>query len=185
MSEVKYRVRLDTRQARGDLRGMVRDAKRTAGAVSQRIRSTVGAGLRYTGIGAAIGGGIGAVRSTAQSGIGDVLGETTSQLGFELGESILGNLNEEARAAKSAREETIRTFAFAAGQQGQVPQGAKDFFNSVRRVRLQEEQGRELILGDADFYGPGLPELGSKLAETVGNSLRDGFNMLADTVKRF
>ncbi len=185
MTETKYRVRLDTRQARGDLRGMMRDAKRTAGAVGQRIRSTVGQGLRFTGVGAAIGGGIGAIRATAASGIGDVMGETTSRLGFQLGEYISGDLNEQARASKSAREETIQAFALQAGATGQVPQGAKAFFNSIRDIRLQREKGAELIRGDAAFYGPGAGDLGGQLKTAISNALRDGFGLLKGTIEKY
>ena len=185
MTETKYRVRIDTRGARNDLRGMVRDAKRTSGAVGQRIRSTVGAGLRFAGVGAAIGGGIGAIRATASSGIGDVLGETTSQFGFQLGEYLSGDLNEEARAAKSAREETIQAFALQAGQSGQVPPGARQFFESVRDLNLQRERGVELIRGDSNFYGPGAQELGPQLLSGISNAIRDGFNVLRGTVERF
>lgn len=185
MSETKYRVRLDTRQAKGDLRGMVRDAKRTAGAVGQRIRSTVGQGLRFAGVGAAIGGGIGAIRATASSGIGDVLGETTSRVGFNIGEYFSGSLNEEARAAKSAREETIQAFAYQTDLQGKIPAGARAYFNSIRQIRLREERGREMILGDASFYGPGAPELAGRLGEGVSDALRSGFEMLSQTIRNF
>jgi len=184
MTETKYRVRLDTRQARGDLRGMMRDAKRTAGAVGQRIRSTVGAGMRFAGVGAAIGGGIGAIRSAASSGIGDILGETTSQLGFKLGEYVSGDLNEQARAAKSAREETIQAFALQAGTLGQVPQGAKAFFNSIRDIRETRARGEEIIRGDSSFYGPGAGDLAGKLRSGLGDALRDGFNVLKSTLEK-
>lgn len=185
MSETKYRIRLDTRQARGEMRNMLRDGKRTAAGLGQRVRSTIGAGLRFSGIGAAIGGGIGAIRATASSGIGDVIGETTSRLGFQLGEFASGDLNEKARATKSAREETIQAFALQAGTLGQVPAGAKSFFNSVRARQLQYEKGRELILGDDSFYGPGAGDLFSKLPEGLGNAIRDGFNTLKQTIERF
>lgn len=184
MSETKYRVRLDTRQARGDLRGMMRDAKRTAGAVGQRIRSTVGSGLRFAGVGAAIGGGIGAIRSAASSGVGDIIGESTEQLGFKLGEYISGDLNEQARASKSAREETIQAFAYQAGALGSVPPAAKAFFNSTRQIRQQYEKGVELIKGDSDFYGPGAGDLVTSVRTGLSDAVRDGFNALKAALEK-
>ena len=59
--EAKVRVRLDTRRAQSELRGLLTESRRTAGRIGSKLRGTVGRGLGVVGLGAGIGTGRNAV----------------------------------------------------------------------------------------------------------------------------
>ena len=91
--ETKVKVRLDTRQAKSQLTGLVRESARSAGRLTNNIRSVVGKGLGAVGMGTAIGTGISAVRGATESGVGDVIGESLGGFGKMAEEFFLGDLN--------------------------------------------------------------------------------------------
>jgi len=181
--EAKVKVRLDTKQAKGDLRDLTRDAAQAAGRVGGTIRGAVGKGLGVVGLGGGIGAGLAAVRGSTSSGFGDVIGESLGGIGAQLAESFLGNLDEDARATKSAREETIQAFGSIAGStKGGIPPGAQNYFNQIKSLRLQEEKGKELFERDERFRGPGVEDMidriMSGLGEMVSKAVQDLKNKL-------
>lgn len=165
--ETKVKVRLDTRQAKGELSGLVRESARTAGRVSSNIRATVGKGLGFVGIGAGVGTGLAAVRGATQSGIGDVIGEAFGPLAAQLKGLVLGPLTADAAGSRAAREETIQAFGAIAGSmnggRGGIPPGAVEWFNNVKSLRVLEETGREAFEKDTRFSGAGVDELLKRL----------------------
>lgn len=183
--EAKVRVRLDTSRAKGELRDLTNRAERTAGRVAGGVRNAVSRGLGVVGIGAGIGAGVTAVRGATESGFGDVVGEALGGLGARISDFFLGSLDEEARAAKSAREETIAAFGAIAGATGKIPPGAKAFFDSVESLRLQEEKGRDLIRRHKDFQGPDTGELIDRILDGIGRLLTEAVDALADKLNPF
>lgn len=178
--EAKVRVRLDTGQAKSDLRGLVREAQNSSGRVAAGVRNALGRGFRAIGLGAGIGTGLAAVRGATQSGFGDVIGEAFGGFGANLAEFFLGDLDDKARAARAAREETIQAFGTITGITGSVPPGARAFFDSVRTLRLQEEEGRGIIERDERFRGPGIGEFVDRIMAKVGEIIAQAVDALAE-----
>ena len=152
MAETRVKVRLDTGQAKADLDGLTREASRTAGRAGGRIRAAVGRGLGLVGAGAAVGAGISAVRGATESGVGDVIGEAFGGYGKQLEQFFLGNMADGAKADRSAREATIQAFAAQVGaNNGVIPPGAKEYFDQVRSLHMEREEGRSAIERDERF----------------------------------
>ena len=148
VDETKVRVGLDTKQASGQLRGFVRESERAAERVSLGVRGALGKGLGFVGLGGAIGVGLGAIKGATASGLGDILGESLGRVGAEIENAIFGDLSAEARASAKAREATVQSFgmvAGASGSDGGMPPGAREFYESIRRVNLQMELGRKKL----------------------------------------
>jgi len=184
--ETKVKVRLDTRQAKTELGGLVRESARAAGKVASGIRSTVGRGLGVVGFGAAFGTGVSAVRGATESGVGDVVGEALGGIGAQVSEFLLGDLDENARATKSAREEMIQAFGAIGGGmnggKGGIPPGAPEFFASVKSIHTQRERGREVFERDERFRGPGVGDLVSRIGEVIGTELIKAVDYLASLI---
>ena len=179
MSETKFKVKIDTGQAKGQLRGLTKEASRVASGVSGRIRSFVGRGMTAVGLGAGLGAGIAAVRQVASSGIGDVVGEYTTHAGAMANEALTGDFDDKARASQSAREQTMQVFALQAGQTGVVPQGAFEFYNGIKALREQEELGRSKIAQDERFYSKAAPgDLWDQATTSLSQAVMDGFEWL-------
>ena len=182
--ETKVKVKLDTRQAKAELSGLVRESARAAGKVASGIRSTVGRGLGAVGFGAAIGTGVSAVRGATESGIGDVVGEALGGVGAQISEFVLGDLDENARATKSAREETIQAFGAIAGGmnggKGGMPPGAQEFFTSVKSLRVQQERGREVFERGLDRVGLG--DIVTRIGSVIGTELGKAVDNLVSKI---
>lgn len=184
-NEAKFRVRMDTRQAKGELRALVRDAAQTSGKVAKGVSSAVGRGLGVVGLGAGVGTGLAAVRASTESGFGDTVNEALGGIGAQINEFFLGDLDEKARASKSAREETIQAFGAIAGARGAIPPGANNFFQQVRSLREQEEKGKQLFERDERFRGPGVGDIVDRVMEGLGALLAEAVNNLASALNPF
>ena len=176
--QANVRLTLDTSQAKSELGGFVRDANRMAGRVSSGIRSTIGKGLGLVGLDGTYSSALGAVRGSTESGVGDVIGEAFGGYGRQIEQFFLGNLGEHARAARSAREETISAFGQIAGARDAIPAGAKQFFNSVSRIHQQAERGRTLFETNDEFRGPGVSELMDRITNVLATELRKAVDYL-------
>jgi len=181
--EAKVRVRLDTKGAKGDLGGLVRQGKAAAGRIGSNLQGAVRGGMgigKSIGVGAGIGAGLAAVKGASSSGIGDLIGESFGGIGASLNEFFLGDIDDKARAAKSAREETINAFGAIAGQTNQIPPGAQQFFNQVKGLRENEEKGRSLFEQNDNFRGPGVGAMIDRIGTMLGGLLSDAVDALAD-----
>lgn len=178
--ETKVRVRIDTTQAKSELAGLVKDARTASGKVSKIYRSTIGRGLNAVGLGVGFGAGVEAIRGATASGVGDVVGEALGGLGVQLEQMFLGNLGQDARASRAAREESIQALGAIAGAQNKIPPGAKAFFDSVKSLRLQEERGRTLFEMNDDFRGPGIGDLIDRVMRGFADLLSKAVDALAD-----
>ena len=184
--ETKFRVKLDASRAKSELGSLVREGARAAGKVASGIRATVGKGIGAVGFGAAVGTGISAVRGATEGGVGDIVGESLSSLGANIAEFFLGDLNEDAKASKSAREETIQAFGAIAGSmnggKGGVPPGSFEFYTNVKSLRMQEERGREVFETNKDFHGPGIGDLVSRIGSVIGKELSNAVDYLVSLI---
>lgn len=183
--ELKIRVTLDTTQAKSDLTGLTHEAARTAGGIASSLKDTVGKGLGVVGLGTAVGAGAAALRGSTESGVGDVVGEALGGYGKQLERFFLGDLGMDARASRSAREESIQAFGAIAGAQNKIPPGAKAFFDSVKSLRMQEERGRQLFEENNDFRGPGIGDLVERIMKGVGELVAKAVDALADKLNPF
>lgn len=186
--ETKVKITLDTRQAQSDLRNLTQQSSRTSMKIGKRLRGVVRGGLRMTGLGVGIGAGVQAVRGASESGFGDVFGELLGGVGAQLAETIFGDLDETARATKSAREETIQAFGSIAGSmnggKGGIPPGAREFFSNVRSLRMDEERGREIF--EREFRAD--TEIGdiiTRIIEGLGTLIDAGFTRLGEILNPF
>jgi hypothetical protein len=179
-NEAKFRLRLDTDMAKRSMDALVKKGKSTGQKLGSDLRSSITGGL---GLGAGIGAGMAAIKGTTASGFGDVVSESLGGLGAQLSEFFLGDLPQDARASRAAREETIQAFGAIAGATGEIPPGAKQFFDSVRSLRMQEETGRHMINKFDDFRGKGLEELINRIMTGLSDLLRDAVDALAEKLK--
>lgn len=183
--ETKVRLKLDTEQAKAEMNSLMKDATKMAGRIGSGIRSTVGKGLGYVGLGGAIGTGMAAVQSATQSGVGDIVGESLGGLGARMQEFFLGDLPQDARASKAAREETIQAFGAIAGHTGKVPPQAAQYFASVKSLRMEEEQGRHLFEKDDQYRGKGMEEIIDKICTAIGGYIKSGIERLGEILNIF
>ena len=182
-NDAKVRVRLDTRQAKGDLKSMTTEAARTAKRVGGRIRGAVGGALGAVGLGGGIATGMAAVKGATASGFGDALSESFGGIGAMIERKLLGDKGSEARADSRAREETINAFAAVAGHTGKIPAGAKSFFDQVRTLRLEEEKGKKMFEEDERFRSVSLSETTAQILDGLKEIGRDMVNELWELIK--
>jgi len=167
MAEAKVKVRVDTRQAKGDLKAMTKEAAQTATRVGGRIRGAVGGALGAVGLGGGIATGMAAVKGATSSGFGDALSESFGGIGAMVERKLLGDKGSEARADGRARDETINAFAAVAGHTGKIPAGAKPFFDNIRSLRMEEEKGRKMFEEDERFRSVGFEDLTTQIMKGV------------------
>ncbi len=183
--ETKVRLKLDTEQAKVELRALVGEATKVAGRVGTGLRSTISRGLGMAGLGGAFGAGIATVQAATQSGVGDIVGESLGGIGARLQEMMLGDLPQDARATRAAREETIQAFGAIAGHTGKIPPQAHQYFTSVRSLRMEEEQGRFLFEKDEAFRGKGIEDVIDQVCTRLGALISDGIRQLGEYLNPF
>ncbi len=183
--EAKIRVRLDTTQAKADLASLNREGERAAEEMSTAFGDSVlGKGLKYAGAGVVAAAGYQLAKPTL-GGLGDMMGESLGGIGANIAQLVFGDLDEKARAAKRAREETQDAFALVAGARGSIPPEARTFFNAVSKLRIQEEAGREMFARDDQFRGPGIGSLVDRIMSGVGRMIADAAETIADRLNPF
>lgn len=192
MSETTtFKLRLEDRQATAALQRLQLQAKNTAGRIGRGIRDSISGGVRNVvqgaGLGVGIGTGIAAVRQSTGSGFTDILSETLGPVGAALNEAILGQADDEARAGRAARNEVKDAFAYQIGANGgKIPQGAVDMYNSIRDLRLKQEQGRSAIDQDPRFAGGvDVEKFAGKIVKMLAKEMRDTAKWMLDQLNPF
>ena len=184
--EAKVRVRLDTRQAKSELRGLTRSAAATAGRVGTGIRSAVGRGLGIVGLGGGVGIGLGAVKAATSSGFADVIGEALGGIAARCATKVLGEgAVQDARASKTSRDETIQAFGLLTQGGTQVPPGAMNYFNQIKVLHLEKEKVAQMFREDDNFRGPKLDEVIKKIMTALGTLLSEAIDTLASKLIPF
>jgi hypothetical protein len=160
--EAKVKVRLDTKQAKGELRGLTKEGSKTAGRVGAGIRSALSRGIGVVGLGALAGVGFsaarGALRGPTESGIGAIAGEMFGGLGHRFAQGALGaeRLAQAAGAAR-ARQEIIQGYAHVVGHRGlgaPLPGGMISDFQQRQRFHADEARGAGRIMADPALRDP-------------------------------
>lgn len=182
MKETKVRVRLDTSQAKGEMREVKREGQRTAGSISEGLSATIRRGFAMTGAGAAFAGGVGVARAAVSGGMGDAFGGAFSMLSASLNDYLLGSIDDEQRAIRSARDQTIEAFAPVAGMLNGVPPEAQQFFQAVRTLEFEKEKGRSLIMSDPAFQGAGFTDIFVQMGEQIGSAVADAISSKIDAL---
>lgn len=181
--QAEVKLKLDTRQAKGDLRDLAKRAQKTGGRIAGGVRRAVGKGMGAVGLGGGIGVGMAAVRGATSSGVGDVVGESFSAIGAQLNEFFLGNMDDEARAKRKAREETIQAFGYQAGVENAIPAGAKNFFDQRVAEYREEEEGRSRFEAHGDFSGPQFDDILKRIMTGISGMLATAVDKLAEALQ--
>ncbi len=184
--DATFRLVIDTKSAEAALAGVAKAAEREATRTGKSLRASIGKGLGFVGLGGALGAGASAFRGATQSGVADVIGEALGPVGARLEEFFLGDLNNEARASRAAREEITQQFSAIAGAQGwkEVPPDVRAYYNNIKTLRDQEEKGRELFRQSSELHGPGITEIIDRVMKGIGSMVADGFKALGDRLLR-
>lgn len=184
--EAKFRLRIDAEEAKRKLKELANEAAASGGRVADRVRGALGRGLSMVNpASGATGAAAAAIRGPTAGGIGDVLGEALGPLGAQVEKFFLGDMGAEAKAAKFAREDAIGNFAQMAGRSGQVPAGAKAYFDQVKGLQLEQEKGRKLFEQNKDFYGASPEDLMKRITDAVATLLRDACDYLISKINPF
>lgn len=144
--EAKVRVRLDTRQAKGDLRGLNKEASKSAGKLGASARGALGRGLGVIGFGGlGVAAGLSAIGGPTMGGLGDVMGLGMRSMGESMSARVWGDLDEKGRADRRAAELVTQLYKTSAVETGKFPPQAMDAFKFHRAMFLKEELGATRI----------------------------------------
>tara|TARA_R100000458_G_scaffold59708_2_gene71306 strand:+ start:1373 stop:1915 length:543 start_codon:yes stop_codon:yes gene_type:complete len=175
MKDAKVKVELNTDPAKSELKKLAKEGKDSAG----RVNDALGGGFgRAATLGAAAGVGFGLAQRAASRVAGfmpDVISEAT--VGFRSGIDIsLGG--PEARAAKSAREQTKSAYAEIIGRMKEptVTPGMRNYYNNVRELREITERGNAAI--DEQLGGNVVKDAFEMLVEAITSGFQDVINAL-------
>lgn len=179
----KIRVQLDTSDAQREMDRMAKGALAAGGRVATAVKGHVMRGLGYVGLGTAVGSGIAALRGATQAGVGDVMSEAFGGIGLDIAEGLLGDLNERARASKSARDETIGAFSQIVGATGKIPAQAATFYEGVRALAMEREKGREIL--EREFRDVGVTDIVGRVIDGFRAAVQQGVEWLAEKLNPF
>lgn len=185
--KAKVRVKLDTSQAKQQLKGLAKEGEATAGRISDRMSkgATLGGSLKSGaafGAGAALGSSaVKSVTGAFMGGVGDVFSERMGGLVADF-DATLGV--PEARAKQQALAETRGMFSTSVGQSGQLTD-AKNYYNSVLQLKNRQEFGSNRIAGHlAGSGGKGkggdADGIVGSIVDPIVTGIRDGFNGIVE-----
>ena len=173
--DAKVKVELDTGPAKSELRKLTKEGENSAG----RVNDSLGGGFgRAATLGAAAGVGFGLAQRAASRVAGfmpDVISEAT--VGFRSGiDQSLGGV--EARAAKSAREQTKASYAELVGRMKEptVTPDMRNYYNNVKGLREITERGGSVI--DQQLGG----NIVKDAFETITETISSGFQSIIDAL---
>ena len=183
--EATVRVVLDTTKARAELRGLTKQAQQTGGRVGAGIRRAVGKGLGAAGMGAFFAGGMGAAKSVIGgsliSGAGDIISETFGAFGQKLNDLFLGDMDDNSRARKYARDHIYQTYRGVTASTG-ITAGMISHFHAVKDVQKPIEVGGSIIRGYTAFYKD---KDATGLVEKITAAITQGLADAVDNIIRF
>ncbi len=162
--EAKVRVRLDTRQAKGELRGLTQDGAKAAGRVGAGIRSAVGRGLGVIGLGAGIGAGLAAVRGPTQGAVSAIFKSTFGGLGARASRALTGEEGFKAIGEAAGLEAALGDAAIV-GELGEIPASTRARAAQTRRFATVEARGANKILSDPNFRNAAARLLDKKVTQ--------------------
>lgn len=166
--KAKVKVELDTKPAKAELRKLGKEGEKSAGRVNDSLSGGFG---KAAAMGAVAGAGFGLAQRAVSRASSGVISEAFS--GFNAGLDDMAG-GPEARAAKSAREQTKGAFAEIIGRMKDptVTPDIRNYYNNVKGLREITERGNSAI--DQEFGGEaikkGIDAVTSVIAE-VGESI--------------
>jgi len=144
--DANVKVRINTKQAKSDLRGLNRTAQGAAGGIGGGIRSRIGGSLAA---GAAGGfGAAAAVRGVASAGVSDLAGNAFGPTMAHIKNLMFQGVDIESRAGAQAFE-TLPFRLF--DQLGGIPPGTLELFKARRERFAQPLRGRRLAEASGKF----------------------------------
>jgi hypothetical protein len=153
--EAKVKVRLDTKQAKGELRGLTQEGAKAAGRVGAGIRSTLSRGIGAVGLGVGIGAGMAALRGATQSGLTSIITQTLGGLGQRFAQGTLGAENlAKAAGGAQALQEILGGYSQVVGHRdpkAPLPRGMISDFQQRERYHTETARGAGRILRDPQF----------------------------------
>lgn len=172
-NEVVIRLVLDTSQAEQAIdeldKGVKEQKAETERTLAERMK-----GLSYAGIGFLAGN----LTAQAKGGFSTLLGETIGPYASQFENWVFGGQQIDARAAHSAREQTISAMAMDVGRRGIQP-GHKAYFEQIKSVRMMEERGRQLIESNPDMYGSfDFGKAWDRLSTAIADGVKAGVDYL-------
>lgn len=174
------KIKLDTRQAKRDIRVLGRAKRRSerrkhgAAVKSARKSKIVRGGGRFTrfvGKSAGIAAGYTAMSRLTRAGPegADPWGEIMTPVHAALRQALDEQTGGSARAKIAAREETKAAWATSIAHSETIPAALRQFHRTEFSLREGEELGRNILRQDPRFRGPSLEEL---LAQAIPGYFR-------------
>lgn len=168
-NEAKVRVKLDTKGAKTDLKGLAAEAAKGAGRIGAGIRSRVGRGMSMIGIGGLTVAGVAAgVGAAATSGVGD-LASAVLRAGQAQGSRVTGDLDEFARASQRAADLVRQQYRITAGETQKFPPAAMSAFRHHQARFMKEELGASKI--ELNLTEETAKNLATKIGQTVAETM--------------
>jgi hypothetical protein len=173
--KAKVKVEVDTAPARAKLRELGKEGEAAAKRADGGLKEGRGSAL---GIGAAAGFGFGLAQRAASRVSGwmpDVISEGTAGFRAKVDDFLGGP---EARAARSAREETRNAYAEIIGRQKTPTFGPEvnNYFNNIRGLREITERGNTAI--DKEFGG----DIIKDAFEGLKSAISGGFDRVVSVI---
>lgn len=165
--EEKIKVRVDTRQAKAEVRELHKAKKqglRRASTVARRGSSLAIRAAGITGAAAAVA----RFSSSPQASQVDPFEEALVPF-WARAQSMIDRKLGSARARASAREQTKSAFTYDVGQRG-TSSNLTDFYRTATKLRADVEKGRNILRQDPRFLGPDL--------KTVSSAALSGYTKL-------
>lgn len=159
--EAKVKVRLDTKQAKGELRGLSKSGSQAAGRIGGGIRRGIGRGLAFTGLGVGVGAAVSAIRSPSQGAMGAMISQTFGALGAKISHNLFGEAGYEAQGGARALQAV--SDAYAPGGGGPHAPGAREMFKFYKSQYTREATARGAFAQDEEFRN----ETAQKIADAV------------------
>lgn len=166
-NEAKVKVRVDTRQAKGELRGLTKEGAKASRGVGAGLRSVMGRGFAVLGIGAGIGAAAALLKGPTQGGISAIFGQTFGAAGHVFAQGMLGEKGFEAQGRAKALGEIAQLYGPIRGITGKEPQGAFENFEFRAKRYTDFARGRGEFLADPKYGNEAARELVGGMKEVA------------------
>lgn len=183
--ETVIRVRLDTKPATQALDGLLKQSKLTSEALEKNLKDALSAQemnprqkLRRRAVGLAKS----SVSGVAGGSFSDLVGEQFLSLGRNIEDFIFGDTAKEARAQRSARQQSYDVFALQAGILNREPPGARQWMDNVARIETYKQKGQHVLDTAEGFSYKGIEELLQRFIDGIGGYISAGFKELAKRI---
>lgn len=171
------RLVLDTTQPKEELDEFdkeVKDTKReTERSFGDRMKSLGGVAAGFVA---------GHLTAQTKSSWGTVLSETIGPYASQFENWVFGGQQLEARAAQSAREQTIQAMSYDVAAKG-LTKGHQSYFEQMKSMRLMEERGRQIIESNPDMYGGlDMGKAWDRLSSAIADGVKAGVDYLVSKI---